>query len=67
MRLFILLAIVGLSAGCRVPEKSRYEIETTSVGGSVVHLCDTWTGQVWQYSRSENRWEPFTALENPQE
>jgi hypothetical protein len=64
MRLFIVVALLGLSSGCRAPEKSRYELETTNVGGSVVHLCDTWTGQVWYYSRPENRWEPLTSLED---
>lgn len=63
MKLLILVAALGLLSACRAPERARYQVETTMANGPVVHMCDTWTGQVWAYSRSENRWEPLTALE----
>jgi len=68
MKLLILVTLLGISSACRAPERAperaRYELETTMASsGRVVHLCDTWTGQVWSYSRTDNRWEPLTALE----
>lgn len=64
MRPILLVTALGLASACRAPEKSRYELETTVMSAPVVHLCDTWTGQVWYYSRSANRWEPLTPLED---
>lgn len=66
MKLMILAMALGASTGCRAPERSRYEIETVQASSPVIHLCDTWTGQVWYYSR-QNRWEPLTALEKPED
>jgi hypothetical protein len=66
MKLFVLVVVLGASAACRAPERGRYEMETVMATGPMVHLCDTWTGQVWVYSHG-NHWEPLAALESTDE